>query len=818
MRFLKRAVVFLILLLVVFSLVGVWVVRRSFPITDGEVHIRGLKGPVTIYRDEFGVPNIYASNTHDLFLAQGYVHAQDRFWQMDFWRHTGSGRLSELFGESQVKTDRVLRTMGWARVVREELKHADPVSMGILNSYAAGVNAYLADHRGSSLSLEYAVLGLIHRGYNPEPWEPLHTLTWGKAMSWDLGVNLSGEIYRSVMSKTLGKQRVEDLYPPYPADRPIILPPSQMPSMPKPQTVVPLVTDLLSAWMSQMPAPHDSIGSNNWVISGSITSTGKPLLANDPHLGVQMPSIWYQVGLHCEPKTPDCGFDVTGFSFAGVPGVIIGHNDRIAWGFTNVGPDVQDLYIEKINPQNRDQYEYNGQWLTMQKVNETINVAGGKAQTITVRLTRHGPVMSDAYSALDDFRNRAALDVPNPYAVSFRWTALEPSVTFPAIWKMNLAHNWDEFRTAASQFDVPSQNMVYADVDGNIGYQVPGRIPIRNSGDGRYPAPGWTDQFDWKGYIPFEELPHVFNPPEGYIATANNAVTGSEYPYFLGSDWDYGSRAQCIVDLIEHNRGHISVDVIKMMQGDNRNLNAEMMTPYILKLPMHDARLLKARKLLEGWNFQESMDSPAAALFECLWRHVLELTFHDDLPEKGRPGGGNRWVEIVRRIAQQPDNFWWDDHRTQKKETRDDILTAAFSAAVDELEKTQGDRSTWRWGRVHTVTFENETLGHSGIKPIEMLFNRGPFETSGGTAVINATAWYAPDGYQVTDLPSMRLVVDLSNLENSFAIHTTGESGHAYHANYIDMADKWRKIEYLPLRFGKNAVQSASKHVLTLLP
>lgn len=819
MRILKGILWLLLLILVSVLIIGFWTVRRSFPVVEGTIHLKGLKAAVQVYRDSHGIPNIYAANTHDLFFAEGYVHAQDRFWQMDFWRHTGSGRLSELFGKSQVKTDRVLRTLGWARVVREELKHADPISMSILNSYADGVNAYLGEHQGSTLGLEYALLGLMQRGYKPEPWEPLNTLTWGKAMSWDLGLNLSSEIGRSVLMKAVGPQHAEELYPPYPADRPVILPVSQMQSMPPPPQVVPLVTESLENLMEQLPPQSESIGSNNWVISGALTATGKPLLANDPHLGAQMPSIWYQVGLHCEPKTADCAYDVTGFSFAGVPGIIIGHNNRIAWGFTNVGPDVQDLYIEKVNPKNPDEYEYNGQWMTMQKVNETIQVAGDKPEAITVRYTQHGPVLSDTYRALADFKLRSGIEVPDPYAISFRWTALEPSVTFPAIWKMNLAQNWAEFRLAAAQFDVPSQNMVYADVDGNIGYQVPGRIPIRKTGDGRYPVPGWTDLYEWTGYIPFDSLPSVLNPPEGYIATANNRVAGSDYPYFLGADWDYGSRAQCIVDLIEHNRGRINVDFIKKMQGDNRNLNAEMLTPYILKLPMTDARLLKARKLLENWDFEQDMNSPAAALFESFWKHLLQDTFEDDLPPTSHPSGGNRWVEIVRGIAAKPDNFWWDNHRTQKKELRDEIIFAAFTGAVNELQQKYGDPSTWRWGKLHTLTFESETFGRSGIKPVEMLFNRGPFETAGGTAVINATAWFASSGsYEVSDLPSMRMIVDLSNLENSQAIHTTGQSGHPYHDNYTDMADMWRKIQYLPLHFTKPSVTSASPHLLTLTP
>ncbi|MCK4975916.1 MAG: penicillin acylase family protein, partial [Anaerolineales bacterium] len=674
-----------------------------------------------------------------LFFAQGYVHAQDRFWQMDFWRHIGSGRLSEMFGESQVDTDKFLRTMGWARVVEEELDGFDPVSTSILQDYAEGVNAYLADHQGSALSLEYAVLKLLNPDYQPEPWQPLHSLTWAKAMAWDLGGNMTFEIERANLLKTLSPEQVNEIVPPYPADHPIIVPTPNVSAGNGLEIIEALSLDLAPLFKSisnqaigleALLGPRGAgIGSNSWAISGELTNTGEPLLANDTHLGVQMPSIWYEIGLHCAPQGEKCTYNVTGFSFAGVPGVVIGHNDRIAWGFTNLGPDVQDLYIERINPDNPNQYEVNGEWVDMELINETVQVAGGDPVELTVRYTRHGPIISETYGSLEGFTETAGIELPPRYAIALRWTALEETQTFPAIWQMNQAGNWDEFRQAARMFDVPSQNFLYADVDGNIGYQTPGKIPIRANGDGTLPVPGWTDEYEWQGYIPFEELPFAYNPPQGYIVTANNAVIGSEYPYLIATTWAYGYRAQSIVDMIEGAPGPIDIPYIQGMQGDNRDLNAETLVPILMALPLNDTLLENARGVLQGWDYQADMDSAPAALFEVFWKHLLAATFFDDLPKESWPGGGSRWFEVMRNLVEEPDSAWWDDQTTnQVVETRDDIFLQAFLAAVDEMERDWGeDPAKWAWGDVHTVTFRNPTLGESGVSPIEALFNRGPY-------------------------------------------------------------------------------------------
>jgi penicillin amidase len=825
-RIIGRLALLLVLLLAVLALISIYTIRRSFPVTSGTVHIPELRAPVSVYRDNYGVAQIYARNTHDLFLVQGYVHAQDRFWQMDVWRHTGSGRLSEMFGKPLIDTDRFLRTLGFARIAQREMDAADSISRQILNDYASGVNTYLKDHAGSKLSLEYSLLRLQNRGYMPERWNPIHSITWGKLMAWDLGENMDSEINRSLLTRVLTRDQLEELYPPYPLDHPLILPgtPGQAGGTGSPPSgsmrALQLADDHVRALNDFLGGGiHDGIGSNNWVISGNLTATGKPVLCNDPHLGTQMPSIWYQIGLHCDPVGPECPFDVAGFSFAGVPGVIIGHNNRVAWGFTNVGPDVMDLFVEKTNPVNTNQYEFNGQWVDMGIVPETIQVAGSSPVALKVRYTRHGPIISDSYKDLTDFSGKTRIGVPTNYATALRWTALDVSTIFPAIWRMNLAQNWNEFRDAAARFDVPSQNIVYADADGNIGYQLPGRIPIRKGGDGRYPVPGWTDQYEWTGFIAFDELPSAFNPPSGFVVTANNAVTAKDYPYFISSDWDYGFRAERIVDMIESSKSRLSTAYIEKMQYDNKNLNADVLVPVLMKLALNDPRMEKARDLLKSWDGQQHMNSSAAALFETFWKQLLSETFHDNLPQQQWPGGGNRWIEVVRHLINAPDSFWWDNRNTPQRENRDSIFLTAFRKSVLELERRFGsDPRDWRWGALHTVTYRNATFGHSGIRLVEALFNRGPYPVSGGTAIVNATGWNAARSFDVTALPSMRMLVDFSNFDNSLTVHSPGQSGHAFSPHYKDMVDLWRKGQYYPMHWTRSSVESNSKNLLQLQP
>ncbi|NJM17506.1 MAG: penicillin acylase family protein [Richelia sp. RM2_1_2] len=830
----------ILILVLILTLAGLttYTLRKSFPQENGTIAIRGLENQVKVLRDEWGIPQIYATSNHDLFLAQGYVHAQDRFWQMDFWRHIGAGRLSEMFGESQLDKDKFLRTMGWKHIAQQEFATLDAETKANLQAYAEGVNTYLANHQGSALSLEYTVLKLIHRQYHPEPWQPIDSILWGKVMAYDLSTNLGDEIERSILLKDFSQQRVEELFPVYPDDFPVIVPEFKVAKKAeKTKTkqdinllAVQEITPELKSIASNVTAIEEilggtriGVGSNSWTISGKRTVTGKPILADDPHLAVQMPSIWYEVGLHCistsNSISNNCPYNVTGFSFAGVPGVIVGHNQRIAWGVTNVMSDTMDLYVEKINPENPNQYKMNGKWVDMQLVNEEIQVADSEPVNQIVRYTQHGAILSDVLPSLQKFP-KSSVNIPINYAVSLRWTVLEPSQLITAIQEINRAENWSQFRTAASKFDIAAQNLVYADVDGNIGYQMTGKTPIRKQGDGRYPVAGWNDQYEWIGYIDFEELPYSYNPSRGYIVTANNAIVDQSYPYVITKDWVHGYRAKRIQEMISDTNKLLTLTDIESIQGDNLDINARDLLPIFKSIDFDDDNLQNARQLLLNWDFQLKIESPASAIFETFWKKLLALTFHDELPLDYHPDGGDRWYAVVKNLMEQPDNLWWDNRNTPQVENRDEIFKQALVEAVEELENTLGDNpQKWTWGKLHQINFRNVTLGKSGVALIERLFNRGTFAAAGNGETVNANRWKAnQSSFEVTHIPSLRMIVDLASFDNSQAIHSTGQSGHAFNPHYTDMIEPWRDIKYHSMLWEDDKIDRNTKSTLLLVP
>ncbi|BDH09534.1 penicillin acylase family protein [Streptomyces hygroscopicus] len=868
---------------------GVSTVRASFPQTTGSLKLPGLTNPVDVTRDANGIPQVYADTDEDLFRAQGYVQAQDRFWEMDVRRHMTAGRLSEMFGKGQVKTDSFLRTLGWRHVAQKEYDtKLSPSTKKYLQSYSAGVNAYLKDHEGSAVSLEYAALDL-QNDYKPEKWTPVDSVAWLKAMAWDLRGNMQEEIDRSLMTSRFTPAQIAELYPAYPYKRnkPIVdggaVDPATKKFSPKGAassantTPAGATTGLqsqlssLSKTLDKVPAllgPNgNGIGSNSWVVSGAHTTTGKPLLANDPHLAPQMPSLWYQMGLHCRTTGPKCNYDVSGFTFSGMPGVVIGHNQDISWGMTNLGADVTDLYLEKVNA---DGYLYDNKQQPFITRKETIKVADGESHQITVRSTRNGPIVSDRDGELanvgkDAPVGNAAPDRGDGYAVSLRWTALNPGKSMDGVFELNRAKDWNGFRKAAGHFEVPSQNLVYADTKGNIGYQAPGQIPVRGKGDGHfdgtYPAPGWDPKYQWAGYIPQKSLPYEYNPQRGYIVTANQAVTDEKYPYLLTKDWGYGSRSQRINDLIESkikDSGKVSTDDMQAFQKDNSSEIARLLTPYLTKVDIKDKYVRDAQQLLDGWDFSQEPDSAAAAYFNAVWRNTLKLAFGNKMPKELRPDGqcltvrpadgtgpadendkyirecgerdgdsaqpdgGDRWYEVVRGILDDPNNAWWkteDRPNRPGDKNRDQLLAHAMKDARFELTSKLGKNiDNWSWGRLHQMFLKNQTLGTDGPGFLQGLFNRGPWNVGGGEAAVDATGWNAAGGYKVTWVPSMRMVVNLADLDKSRWINLTGASGHAYDAHYYDQTDKWAKGDLLPWAYSKDAVKKAGKDTLTLSP
>lgn len=826
-RIIKWIAIVLGVVLVLGVIAGVVTVRRSYPDASGEIDVPGLAASVEVIRDDYGIAHIYGENLNDIYFAQGYVHAQDRFFEMDFRRHVTSGRLSEIFGAATLDTDKYVRSLGWRRVAEQEVELLSPEARAYLQAYADGVNAFIGGKKSGELSLEYSILGLTGPDYTPEPWEIADSVAWIKAMAWDLRSNVADETQRALAVGKVPADRVEELFPDFPyAEREVIVPSdSYMPGEDEELVVKPAVdmeeaakalTEMVRAQaaMPTLLGKGGGIGSNSWVVSGERTTTGMPLLANDPHLSASVPGIWHQTGLHCVTKSEECKLDVSGYGFSGLPGIVIGHNDRIAWGFTNLYADVADLYLERVEG---DTYLYDGEWLPMETREEEFKVAGGETETITVRSTKHGPIMSDLD---EDFTeagsNLAELNGDNKYEVSLRWTALDPAPTVDAVFKMNFAQNWEEFRDAAKTFAVPSQNLVYADVDGNIGYQSPGIIPIRGKGDGTWPAPGWDSAYEWTSYIPFEELPTEFNPERGFVITANHPVVDQSYKYFLGEPGAYGFRGEAIHELVDVAE-KLSVADMTEIQMNSVNLLAREIVPKI-ELDLGSTYYNEGLKVLKEWDFNQVEDSAGAAFFNEFWRQLLERTFGDELPEVA--DGDERWMEVVRQLFKSPNNVWWDDARTtQVKESRDEILEESLKAARDELTKSQSkDPEKWEWGKSHELELVHGTLGTSGIGVIEGLFNRGPYPVSGGGGIINATSWNTAEGYGVKAVPSMRMVIDLKDLDSSRWINFTGNSGHAYHSNYIDQFKLWQKGDTLPWHFTAEKVRENADKTLKLVP
>jgi penicillin amidase len=828
--------VVVVLVLVAALIGGTVAVRRPLPQVDGTLRLPGLAERVEVLRDEHGIPQLYADNSADLFYAQGFVQAQDRFFEMDFRRHVTAGRISELLGERTVDSDMFIRTMGWREVASREYDLLEPATRGYLDAYSDGVNAYLEDKPAIQLSVEYTVLGLGGRSYQPEPWTPVDSLAWLKAMAWDLRGNIDDEIARTRLSLGRTSAQVDELYPPFPYERhePIVPTtgsgPSGSAARPALGPAAARALDAVRRGVDAIPelmGRGDGIGSNSWVVAGEHTATGKPLLANDPHLGTSIPGVWYQMGLHCRTVNDDCPFDVSGFTFSGMPGVVIGHNRDIAWGMTRLDADVSDLYLEKITGKT---YLHGGREVPLAERDEVIRIAGRSSKLITVRSTRHGPLLSDVSAELSSVGANAQVPIGSPardngYAVALSWTALTPRPTADAIFAFDTASNWTEFREAARRFAVPSQNLVYADTEGNIGYQAPGAIPIRRGNRaGDYPAAGWVPQNDWSGrYVPFDDLPGVLNPAEGFIVSANQAATGPGYPWHVEDFPDQGYRSQRIRDLISDaidDGGELGVSATTHMQLDTYNPAAPVLVPHLMRQLMTSEYYADGQRLLLDWDFTQPADSAAAAYFNVVWRNVLRLVFDDQLPESLWPEGGDRWVAVMSNLLREPDNLWWDDDDTDSiVEDRDQILTEAMHDARDELTRRMSvSPKKWTWGHLHQMDLENPSLGQDGLGIIRALFNRGPFDVGGGTASVNATGWNADEGYDVTSAPSMRMVVDLDDPDHSRWVNLTGASGHLASGNYRDQTSLWLEGRTLPWAFGKDAVNEAAEERLTLEP
>jgi len=586
---------------------GAWMyLRQSLPQIEGSVTVSGISGPVDIVRDADSVTHVFGATKLDTFFGLGYAHAQDRLWQMEFQRRVGMGRLSEVFGAATLPTDRFLRTLGTGRAAHSAWNMLDSQTKVELNAYVAGVNAFISTHHGGQLPLEFTLLR-----FEPEPWTGPDVLAWVKMMAWDLSKNYSMELLRHDVTAALGPARAADLFLPYPADGLTILSAEDMPrTLSKRGTTeeqIPrssMAESLSEAFASALDLPSfgSALGSNNWVVDGTMTASGKPLLANDPHLDAQIPSLWYLAHLSAGD------FDVIGATLPGAPAVVIGRNKFIAWGETNVMGDVQDLFRERLDASGTHA-EFRGAQEPLQVVNETIVVKGAAPVTLAVRISRHGPLISDAINA----NNAESKKTPKPaplHPLAFRWTALEATdSTLIAALRVNEARNWSEFTNALRDWVVPAQNFVYADADGHIGYYAPGRFPVRAAGDGSTIAEGWTGDAEWTDWIPFDQLPHTYDPPEHFVVSANEKAV--PYANGIGGEWIEPHRAQRIVERLRQ-KPKLTPDDFGSIQADTFSLHAKALLPLLLgRVRPVDAADAKAVDLLRQWNFDARGDRAA---------------------------------------------------------------------------------------------------------------------------------------------------------------------------------------------------------------
>jgi penicillin amidase len=741
-------------------------------------------------RDQWGIPHIFAATDHDAFLALGYVHAQDRLWQMEMNRRIGAGRLSELLGEATLDIDKFQRTLGYYRAATSDYALLGERSRLALDAYAAGVNAWIAE--GHLLPPEYLLLGA-----KPEPWTPIDSLVWEKMMSWDLGGDYEMELLRRQLGDALGPERAAQLLPGYPQDGVLILPDGVQPAAWE-QTA----SDLLALdrrLQLDFGRGGREIGSNNWVVSGSRTESGLPLLANDPHLGASIPSIWYLAELQGDQ------IHAIGATFPGLPAIVIGHNERVAWGVTNVGPDTQDLYIERINPANPNQYAVGDEWEAMTVVEESI-VVDGEDEPLrwAARSTRHGPLISDV----------TGTGVP----IAMRWVALEPGdTTMDAFMDINYAADWEQFVRALQRYVSPSQNIVYADVAGNIGYYAPGRIPIRAAGhDGMLPAPGWDDSAEWQGYIPFAELPQAYNPAAGFIATANNRIVGDDYPYLISNDWAPPYRAERIVQLIEQlsdgaaSSDGATIDVADMaaIQADRFSAQVADLLPFLLTVPPQDERQSRALAYLQDWNGELALDSVAASIYEAWMLHLERALFADDLR-------GDLFEEMALRANplflsnvlndEALAAAWCDDVLTVGVESCEQQAALALDEALDDLGGRLGNNMTgWRWDKLHVTQYPHRPF--SDVDYLKPLFHRS-IGNGGDRYTVNVAPVNLSSPYDQTHVPGYRHIVDLADLQNSRFVQTTGQSGNLLSSHYDDLIRPHRDVEYAAMLFGRDQVQ-----------
>ena len=747
-------------------------VRKSFPLDEGSLTLSGLSAPVDVLRDEYGVPHLVARSERDLHVAQGFVHAQDRLWQMDIVRRAGQGRLAEIFGREALQFDRMFRILGLERLSEEIAVSLGTESRERLQWYAEGVNAYLELHRGR-YPVEFDLLG-----YDPDPWLPVHTILLSRLLAWELNLSWWTDLTLGEIAERVGLERALDVFPSYPVE---VGPTVVQASWRRAFVLGAGYRETAQAYCATFGRATLPGGSNAWVVAPSRSVSGGALLANDTHLPLFLPSVWYELQM----RTPDRM--VRGMSLPGIPGVVAGRNDSIAWGVTNLMADEADFYVERIDSSGR-MYRFGGEWLPLEVHTEQIDVRGDTSVSVTVRVTRHGPVISDVGPVLRRSRY--------PYVVSVRWVGFDTDDQFAAYSAINRARNWQEFSEGVRQFTVPAQNFVYCDVRGNIGYRSGVRIPIRGRQSSLLPLPGWEAGAEWRGYVPFERQPFLYNPPEGYIATANNKVVDDTYPYHISDLWEPPSRILRLREILGREGEVFSVADCQRLQNDTFSFHAMDIVPFVfhalrdtaMDLPEAD----RVAEYLRNWNFHFAEEDIATTIFQQFFVKLLENIYRDEMGDSLYHDYlvlANVPIRVTTRLLTQGSSPWFDDVRTETVETRDDILLRSLRESIVALRDRLGsDMKTWRWGEIHTVTLQHP-LGL--LKPLDAVFNLGPFSFPGGATTLVSGEFRYSDPFAVIIGPSYRQIFDMSAAGEARAILPSGQCGQVFHKHYDDQTRLW---------------------------
>ncbi len=785
MRWARRVAAVLAALVVILGAAVAIYAQRSLPEVDGTRAARGLAAEVRIERDAAGIPTIRGATVEAALFGLGYAHAQDRLWQLETHRRIGSGRLAEAFGPAALDSDRFLRALGVRRAAAAQWARASSDVRAAILAYTAGVNAGIEALRARPP--EFVILGL-----QPEPWTPEDSYAWLVMMAWDLGGNWSTELLRMRLALRLPKERIDELLPPYRGEQPLAT-----------GDYVALFRDLKVdgrlGQRAEAALPEsgiEGVGSNNWVVAGSHTTTGKPLLANDPHLKLSAPALWYFARLEAP------GLKVAGATLPGLPFVVLGQAERVAWGWTNTAPDVQDLYLERIDAADPGRYQTPDGWQAFETHEETIKVKGAPDVRITVRSTRHGPVISDS---------GATAGVVGPpdkpaYALALRWTALDAdSTTLEAGLALAHARSVAEYIAASARFQAPMQNMVVADVDGHIGFVAAGKVPKRKPGNdlkGLVPAPGWEARYDWDGWLDAQQTPREVDPPRGWIATANQRVTPDGYPHYLTSEWAPPWRRDRIAELLAARPQH-DLESLRAIQADQVSLEARVLLPYLRNARSAHPLAAAAQARLAAFDGTMRVDDPAPLILWSWSRHLTQALFADKLGPDLWKSTARSWREALEGVLQRQDAWWCDDHTTTAVETCAQQVDAAFTHALEELESAYGsDVAAWRWGRAHVARSEHRPFTRVGA--LARFFElRTP--VGGDTYTVNVgQVRMRPDPttgelYLDEHGPSLRALYDLGDPLRSRVMHSTGQSGNPFSSRYRDFVSPWTDVKYVPL-------------------